>query len=518
MIIVGVRCVPSCAEQSPSRLQGRGGIVLTITIMTILLSLGLVVGVVGMLYLLMERNVSTARDLTLLSLFCSVLSMLAYMTELHADSFAAKMVALQFGYVGKAPMAAIMLCLVLRHYNRNLHRYWHLLMFLPALICQGLVYTCEFHTLFYQKVVLMDNGLIQITPGIFYYFYWAYTLILNLMALGICLFERKSQVDRAKQHNTLLLAESLPMAAMLMYLSGSGQGFDWIPLGIMLSTLIWTFSVIRFGLLDQDTLLQSMTTALLVLDNEHHLLYTNPAAVRLIPSLASSAVRQHKASLESLLSDDFSTIVTATGCYQRNITELKSRGGVRGVLMTFDDITAITEQLNRDSMTGLYNHAAFYSMLTDLLASAAPDQSITVSVADIDNFKKVNDNYGHANGDIVLISLAQLLMRNHSNARVFRYGGEEFALIFPCALEKTEAAMQELLDSFSQMHYPFMEGTITFSYGSAQFNGTETAAALFERADALLYKRKRAFHAQETAQPQSKPEGKDLSHARIELS
>ena len=59
--------------------------------------------------------------------------------------------------------------------------------------------------------------------------------------------------------------------------------------------------------------------------------------------------------------------------------------------------------------------------------------------------------------------------------------------------------MQDALDAFSAIRYDFLDETITFSFGTAEFDGLETSVALFDRADQLMYKRKKAFHDQERA-------------------
>ena len=80
---------------------------------------------------------------------------------------------------------------------------------------------------------------------------------------------------------------------------------------------------------------------------------------------------------------------------------------------------------------------------------------------------------------------------------VFRYGGEEFAVIFNCGSKRAEKIMQEALDRFSQLQFEFMTGHVTFSFGTAEYNGSETSVMLFDRADQIMYTRKRQLHERE---------------------
>lgn len=81
---------------------------------------------------------------------------------------------------------------------------------------------------------------------------------------------------------------------------------------------------------------------------------------------------------------------------------------------------------------------AFHDTLTGVLSRRAMEQEIlrlgnkyTVAMVDIDHFKRVNDTYGHQIGDDVLKMIASLINKNIQSGKVFRYGGEEFAIIFP---------------------------------------------------------------------------------------
>ncbi len=154
----------------------------------------------------------------------------------------------------------------------------------------------------------------------------------------------------------------------------------------------------------------------------------------------------------------------------------------------------LTEQLKYDSLTGLYNMSTFYSMLN--AAIEKDELPLTVAVIDIDNFKKVNDTYGHDNGNTVLIFLAKLLEAHcPATGDVFRYGGEEFAMIFRNRnAENAKTIMEEIQHIFADSRYEFAEQkSITFScgiYASYQKNGK--ARDLFNYADRAMYEAKAA--------------------------
>jgi diguanylate cyclase (GGDEF)-like protein len=84
---------------------------------------------------------------------------------------------------------------------------------------------------------------------------------------------------------------------------------------------------------------------------------------------------------------------------------------------------------NVDYLSGLYNRRYFFEQGGKLLAAHNPDSPLTVMMMDIDNFKRVNDSYGHDVGDLVIKNFANLLKNQFPDDIVARIGGEEFAVI-----------------------------------------------------------------------------------------
>lgn len=151
-------------------------------------------------------------------------------------------------------------------------------------------------------------------------------------------------------------------------------------------------------------------------------------------------------------------------------------------------------QLLRDAMTGLYNHASFYGFLGQLTSTRDEEiTSLSLAVIDIDNFKKVNDTYGHSKGDEVILYLAELLSKHCGDGNyVCRYGGEEFAVIFiNHKASAAKAKMEGVLAEFSARTYSWKPDNVTFSCGICEYRpGQMTDKELFGIADKVLYRAK----------------------------
>ena len=151
----------------------------------------------------------------------------------------------------------------------------------------------------------------------------------------------------------------------------------------------------------------------------------------------------------------------------------------------------------RDSLTGLLNHTAIKDQLdTEIVRAKRQHKPLSFAMIDIDNFKKVNDNYGHPTGDRVIKSLSRLLkQRLGANDLVGRYGGEEFAVIL---IDTEGAAALSVLDTirndFSQLRLVSdeKEFSASFSCGIAEIAKFPEANGLCDAADKALYKAKHA--------------------------
>lgn len=158
----------------------------------------------------------------------------------------------------------------------------------------------------------------------------------------------------------------------------------------------------------------------------------------------------------------------------------------------------LAEELNHDHLTGLLSLGAYEKLMIDYTAEAETNGTpLCMAIIDIDHFKKVNDNYGHAQGNVVLVALAELLQRHCAGSEtVARYGGEEFVIFFPNTdVAVAFARLDEMRRAFGELAFDFLpEGArITFSAGLASYPGNKYSNAFFfELADKALYEAKDA--------------------------
>ncbi|MEM7626059.1 MAG: diguanylate cyclase [Planctomycetota bacterium] len=229
-----------------------------------------------------------------------------------------------------------------------------------------------------------------------------------------------------------------------------------------------------------------------------------------------------------------------------NATPILGAGNhIRGMLVTFDDVTSIEEKnqqlvemvhrlgeaqervnrqneeltrlATRDALTGCLNRRAFHEQLTTLFEIARRrEEPFAALMVDVDHFKSINDNHGHATGDEVLRGLGKRLQAVARKSDVVcRYGGEEFCVLMPNTSADGAAVLGEKI-RHALAGEPLAGLTVTASLGVAETDDdVANAEQLIDHADAALYAAKQSGRdrvvrydqrPEGSAEPTSRPE------------
>ena len=151
----------------------------------------------------------------------------------------------------------------------------------------------------------------------------------------------------------------------------------------------------------------------------------------------------------------------------------------------------LQELAEKDALTGLHNRRAGEAFLRTLMLSSGSQLELTIF--DIDHFKAVNDQHGHAVGDLVLREIATRCSARLLNGElVARWGGEEFLLVHPVNSETPIGHKAEELRLVITAESIGTVGVISASFGVTRLLASDTIASMLQRADEALYEAKRS--------------------------
>jgi diguanylate cyclase len=144
-----------------------------------------------------------------------------------------------------------------------------------------------------------------------------------------------------------------------------------------------------------------------------------------------------------------------------------------------------------DDLTRLPNRRALNERMTDELKNVTSSTASCVAIMDVDKFKRINDSYGHAIGDKALCAIANQIRESiRSTDIIYRYGGEEFAVIMPnTTLSRATSRLNEIRKGIESHEFCIRDVVeiITVSIGIASIDPSGTITSNFEMADDAMY-------------------------------
>jgi diguanylate cyclase (GGDEF)-like protein len=438
----------------------------------------------------------------------------------------------QFQYLG-LPFISVLWLMVALLYTKTIYslNIWMvLLLFSVPVITFFMRLTNRWHHHFYTKWEIRQYFgycSLYMERGFWYYVNISYTILCLLLTVTIYFIGYlKNKVGYTKSHFLIFLfASLLPFTGIVLILFAfEERSIDYSALIMPVSLLIISYGILKYDFLEirtlaRETIFENNFAGMVVLGPGQRIIDYNKAARKFFEDLnitlsnypIEHILNQDPKLLEIFESEarrDFSLVVDGEERFFEIVTlplEDPREGNTR-LLKSIRDVTEerkIQEKLKIlatiDSLSGLYNRAEFMNLAQKEFARAKADnEELSLLIMDLDNFKVINDTFGHAAGDKMISEMGSIIKASFRKTDIAgRIGGEEFAVILKNAsLEEAKKIAERFREAVARRKviYGKQEVSFTVSIGVAAIRGITDDINDFDdalkMADGALYKAK----------------------------
>lgn len=422
------------------------------------------------------------------------------------------------------PAALLMFALQLSMQERWRQPFPVVALAVEPLLVLILLWTDPWHGLFFAGKRTPDMALISDGGPVFWAnLVYSYALVLLAIGLLLWLFLRSSGLYR-RQIAVVLGSIVFAWLNSVLFIAGLNPlpDADNTPFVFSVAALGFAFALLRYRLLDvvpiaRDVLIERMSDGIVVLDTQNRIVDLNPAARQLLmvpADVAPGAPGERLSEVWGVVggAPDTGLAVAAEvsiGAPPQRFLDVRvvplhdRRQQVVGRLIVCRDITELKRAqaelqhfATTDGLTQLSNRRHFFDLAgTAVRGAQRLGQPLAVAILDIDHFKQVNDTYGHAVGDQVLVAFAELCRGQvRAGDLIARFGGEEFIALLGQTSLKTAVQIAERLRVAAAQANLQIGGrhiAITVSVGVAALAGEKDSLELLvQRADQALYNAK----------------------------
>ncbi|NLT94912.1 MAG: diguanylate cyclase [Clostridia bacterium] len=435
----------------------------------------------------------------------------------------------QFQYLG-LPFVSVLWLLVALLHTKTINKVRSrtvILLFIVPVITFFIRITNSWHHLFYKDWEIRQFfGYydLYMERGIWYYVHISFVILFLLLTMIIYFLAYLKHKDRYTKFHFLIFsfASLLPLAGVLLLILNSRErSIDYAALIMPISLFIISFGIFKYDFLEmrtlaRETIFENNLVGMIILGPGYRIIDYNNAAKKFFRKLNISLdnstidhiLKEEPELLETFKSEttkDISIVIDG----EERFFEIDAvalgdiQVGSTKMLKTIRDVTDEKKVQKRlevlatiDSLSGLYNRAEFMNLAQRAFVSAKKQNGeLALLMMDLDQFKKINDTFGHAAGDEVIREMGRIIMNGFRKTDVAgRVGGEEFAVVLKnTSLKEAHKKAEKIRKTVAgkKVVYDGQEISFTISIGVAAICGdTDNIKGIediLKKADEALY-------------------------------
>jgi len=481
-------------------------------------------------YVAWNRKIARgSRYFAILAISCLVYS-LTYVLMISSTTLEMMLLWIRFSYLGIATIPAFYVMFALAYTGKadKLRAKTVAILFAIPLTTIILFNTNQYHELVYQNISLTTEWFfpsVYFDRGLWYWVQSAYASLAGLFSIGLFfnMWLNLHKLNR-KSISVMLVGSVLPWLGAFFYLIRPfGWTLDLNPLLLTISGIFFYWGLKRYELFDiapiaRTKLFEDLPDGVIVLDNMMRVVDLNISAQEYLQADNSVVGKPVTEAIE-----DWSEMIAAISLRNKgahfesqhnyqgkphwfdiSFSPLHEKGELAtGQMIIMRDITEAKQYEEKlyllsitDELTGLYNRRYFMeALVAEFKRAKRYKRTFSILMVDIDNFKAVNDKFGHNAGDVALLEISSILKSRLREAdKLARLGGEEFGVLLPnTELESAYKLAEDIrsLVASSVIEYEGCKIILTVSIGVAEYRDRIVGIDdLLRLVDKALYKAK----------------------------
>ena len=315
------------------------------------------------------------------------------------------------------------------------------------------VYFMDYTTLFYRSFTMSydkDFPIAEVEPGIVYLIFY-FGVVLLFIVVEIAIYRKSRQASFIEHKRILIVNHAIISLWFFIALKVAGiSKYDLISFAILAALCFVSYGAMKFGFVNSTrsialNVINHSSEIIIAIDMSGEVLMMNENSRQLFPEMEEGTFIDVYDQISKVINGLETRLVIDNKTYEFKKEPINEQGIVRGYMLWAVDISnhieTITEMLikaDTDGLTGAYNRSHIEKIIREDIEKERPG---TLFMMDLDNFKQVNDHYGHNTGDAVLIAYSKHLKKcfesmNHST--VARLGGDEFMVYVQGLVDENE--------------------------------------------------------------------------------